>query len=62
MKALIEETLPDMERALQESRDSWQRHIGGVEMLRLLLTEAKLREEENAHDVTQEGQVSEDHQ
>ena len=54
MKALIEATLPDMERALQESRDSWQRHVGGVEMLRLLLTEAKLREEEAKDAIPQE--------
>ena len=39
MKALVLATLPDMERALQESRDSWQRHVGGVEMLKLLLVE-----------------------
>ena len=46
MKELIQATLPDMERALQEARDSWQRHVGGVEMLKLLLAEQDKRDKE----------------
>ena len=41
MLETIKATLPDMEKRLQEQRDSWQRHVGAVEILRLLITEGE---------------------